>query len=81
MKTKEISLDNGVHYLSAAEAIAELRSRSEDYDVPFAKLWQAVADMMDDDTRETVHAELAPCTEEEFLTRYLEIAPDDLTIG
>lgn len=31
---------------------------------------------MDDDIRETVHFELAPCTPEEFLTRYLELDPD-----
>ena len=28
---------------------------------------------MDDEKRETVYAELAPCTPEEFLTRYLEL--------
>lgn len=26
--------------------------------------------MMDDDIRESVHAELAPCTEQEFFTAY-----------
>lgn len=31
---------------------------------------------MDDDIRETVHAELAPCTPEEFLSRYLELDHD-----
>lgn len=29
--------------------------------------------LMDDDLREQVHAELAPCTEEEFLERYKEL--------
>lgn len=28
---------------------------------------------MDDELREQVHMELAPCTEEEFLTRYIEL--------
>ena len=28
---------------------------------------------MNDDIREQVHAELAPCTPEEFLTRYLQL--------
>lgn len=32
--------------------------------------------MMDDDIRERVAFELAPCTNEEFLKRYLELAPD-----
>ena len=29
--------------------------------------------MMDDETLEQVHAELSPCTDEEFLTRYQEL--------
>ena len=36
----------------------------------------AIAMYMDDDIRETVHAELAPCTPDEFLTRYVELDPD-----
>ena len=39
------------------------------------------AHYMDDRFRELVDWELAPCTELEFLTRYLEIAPYDLVIG
>ena len=35
---------------------------------------------MDDDAREEVHDELAPCTNKQFLKRYLEIAPFDLCI-
>lgn len=31
---------------------------------------------MDDDIRETVHFELAPCSPEEFLKRYLELDPN-----
>jgi hypothetical protein len=31
---------------------------------------------MNDEIRERVAFELAPCTEEEFLKRYLEIDPD-----
>lgn len=30
---------------------------------------------MDDEIREQVHTELAPCTAKEFLTRYLELDP------
>lgn len=36
----------------------------------------AIASYMDDDIRETVHAELAPCTNDQFLARYLELDPD-----
>lgn len=40
------------------------------------KHWEAIANMMDDDIRERVAFELAPCTEEAFLKRYLELDPD-----
>lgn len=40
-----------------------------------------LASYMDDDVRETVHAELAPCGEIEFLERYLELAKEDLVIA
>lgn len=40
-----------------------------------------IAVYMDDETREAVHNDLAPCTEEEFLTEYLRRAPHDLIIG
>ena len=40
----------------------------EDYDI------RTLADYMHDDIREFVHGELAPCTDLEFVTRYLELA-------
>lgn len=40
------------------------------------KLMDTIASYMDDEIRERVHFELAPCEPEEFLTRYLELAPD-----
>ena len=40
------------------------------------ELMDIIASYMDDDKRETVHAELAPCEPEEFLKRYLELDPD-----
>lgn len=42
----------------------------------YRKNWDAVVNLMDDEKRETVHDELSPCSEEEFLARYLEIDPD-----
>ena len=69
---KKLSLDNGNSYLTAAEATPEIGERG---------LWEVVVQAMDDDTRERVHAEIAPCTDEEFLQRYLELAEDDLVIG
>lgn len=67
-----ISLNNGRSYMTAQEAMPEITSRN---------LWDAVISMMDADTRETVHNEIAPCTELEFLGRYLELASNDLVIG
>ncbi|MFP2960414.1 hypothetical protein ACLEPN_21985 [Myxococcus sp. 1LA] len=66
-----VSLDNGQTYRGAdAVAGAEL-----------ARSWPALVELMDDATRERVHGELAPCTNEEFLARYLELAPEDLVLG
>lgn len=68
---KKISLDNGQSYMEAHEAVSEIMAND---------LWDRVARFMDADTRETVHAEFAPCTEEEFLTEYLRRAPCDLVV-
>lgn len=69
---KLVSINNGKTFETAAEAMAEIMERG---------LWDALVNVMDDDTREEVAAELAPCSEEEFLERYLELAPADLVIG
>lgn len=63
-----ISIDNGANYIDPAEALEHF---------PLDDM----AGLMDDDTRESVHDELAPCTDIEFLARYLELAPCDLIIG
>lgn len=39
-----------------------------------------IAVYMDDDKREQVHFELAPCDPEEFLKRYLELDPDFMDV-
>lgn len=39
-------------------------------------LMNTIAVYMDDEIREKVHFELAPCEPEEFLKRYLELDPD-----
>ncbi len=39
------------------------------------KNWEAITNLMDDELRELVAFELAPCTNEEFLKRYLELVP------
>ncbi len=63
-----ISINNGATHTTPAEALEEISI-------------DTMAEYMDDDTRETVHNEFAPCSDLEFLERYLEIAPDDLIIG
>ena len=65
---KRIGVNNGATYTTPAAALEEISL-------------DTMAEYMDDDTREAVHNELAPCTDLEFLERYLEIAPDDLIIG
>ena len=40
------------------------------------ELLDTIATYMNDKIRENVHAELAPCTPEEFLKRYVELDPD-----
>lgn len=40
------------------------------------KIMDTIASYMDDDIREQVHYELAPCTPEEFLIRYLDLYPE-----
>lgn len=40
------------------------------------ELMDTIGSYMDDDIREDVNADLAPCTAEEFLSRYLELDPD-----
>lgn len=65
---RQISINNGATYTTPVEALEEISI-------------ETMAEYMDDDTREAVCNELAPCSDLEFLTRYLEIALDDLIIG
>ena len=47
----------------------------EKFNIP-DHLMDTIATYMNDEKREIVHGELAPCTHEEFLKRYLELDPD-----
>lgn len=40
------------------------------------ELLDNIATYMDDEKRENVHLEVAPCTPEEFLKKYLKLDPD-----
>lgn len=64
----QISIDNGHNYTTPEEALQ-------------AHSMETIANYMDDDTREAVHAEIAPCTDAEFLAAYLERTADDLIVG
>lgn len=35
--------------------------------------YDACVNMMDDDLREQIHEEMAPCTDQEFLNRYCQL--------
>lgn len=69
---KELSLNNGRTYMTAEEAMPEILERG---------LWDVVVAFMDDGTREKAHSLVAPCSELEFLKKYLELADEDLIIG
>lgn len=71
---KKISLDNGRTMLTADEVAEEL---GESYSAQ----WAMLINNMDDEVRERVHEECAPCSPVAFLKRYLELAEDDLIIG
>lgn len=60
-----ISLDNGNTWLTAEEAMPEIQEKG---------LWDAVVAMMDDEVRESVARDMAPCTEEDFLEEYMNRA-------
>ena len=65
---KEISIDNGLTWVDPEEAIRQ-------------KDWSVIAHYMEDEAREKVHNEMAPCADLAFLIRYLELAEHDLVIG
>ena len=67
---KSLSLDNGLT-LIGAEAVTE---------GALAQHWDALAILMDDETREMVHGE-GERSPREFLARYLALAPCDLVLG
>lgn len=65
---KRISIDNGNTYCTPEEAIAQIGI-------------DTIANYMDNDIRESVHYDIAPCSDVDFLTEYLSRADDDLIIG
>ncbi len=39
--------------------------------------WDTIVSYMNDDIREQIHGEIAPCTEEAFWARYVELDPEN----
>lgn len=56
-----------------SEQIADILEILGDEPNPIIAHWDAIVELMDDELREQVHDELAPCTEEEFFARYCEL--------
>lgn len=67
-RLKRISIDNGNTYCTAEEAIDQIGI-------------DTIVNYMDDDTRELVNYDMAPCADIDFLNEYLSRADDDLIIG
>lgn len=63
-----ISINNGNSFCSVREAVNNME-------------WGVILNMMDRGVMSQVHDEIAPCTNEDFLARYLELAGEDLIIG
>lgn len=72
---KMLSIDNGATFYAASE-IPEIMP-----EINARHLYRQIVNFMDDETREAVHMDLAPCTDAEFLAEYLRRANDDLIIG
>lgn len=71
-----ISIDNGNNFLTADELF-----ENEEFLANESCYWTQLVALMDDDYREQVANELAPCTNLEFLRRYCEIADYSICIG
>lgn len=65
---KQISINNGSSFVKPVEAIKNID-------------WDVIVNAMDDEIRESVHFDIAPCTDLEFLEEYLKKANEDLIIG
>ena len=67
-RTKRISIDNGNTYCTAEEAIAQIGI-------------DTIVNYMDNDISESVHCDIAPCSDVDFLAEYLARAEHDIIIG
>lgn len=75
---KKINFSNGSssYWFSADESENALAFAKEN-----GISFDSISNMMDDDLREAVHFDLAPCSEAEFLAEYLRRSATDLIVG
>lgn len=52
-----------------------MKRAGEKYDLT-QEMLDVIATYMDDDIREGLHFDIAPCSPEEFLKKYIELDPD-----
>lgn len=78
---REINLNNGSGTWYSPDDVDAIYNGDEMVIDGFGGSWDAIVEMMDDDTRELVSDAYAPCTCEEFLRAYLLVAPGDLIVG
>lgn len=57
-----------------AEDIINLSEEDKDYIISH---WDNLANLMDNELREELHSDIAPCTELEFLSEYLRRSEED----
>lgn len=60
------------HKINIKQPLERMVTKMTDRELKL-KYWKSTVSLMDDEIREQVHGELAPCTNEEFLDRYEEI--------
>ena len=74
-------LDDEGNRTGEAYQITEIETTMTVYGRPITDEDMAnIASYMDDEIREQVHSELAPCEHEEFIRRYLEEDPDFIAL-
>ena len=74
MKYRIVNADNRAEY-SKPKTFEEVKAWFEPNMRITQEKMDAIAVLMDDETREKVHHELAPCEPIEFLKRYCELEP------
>lgn len=74
---KKINFSNGSGRWFYANEASEALKFAEENGIS----WQAIVNMMDDEAREDIFFDMAPCSEAKFLAEYLYRAKTDLIIG